>query len=135
MPDMNEFEVFYDDVRLAPWGANVWPNGYMYVVAWPTQAGSVVKVGETWSARRWRSFVRRGAQIVVIVRSSARAAMRLESALHDELSTSMEYAFASRAQSLPFLGKGDGWTECYRGNPEDVRALAERLMRNALVQG
>lgn len=99
---------------------------YVYVVAWDD---TIVKIG--YSARkRWRAFTARGAQIVTLVPfDSGIDALRCESAMHKAAMASWKYAFRTREDAKPYLGRdGSGWVECYQATAETARHFAASIV-------
>lgn len=134
MVETSEYESFTTDDELWPFARNIYPQGYAYVVSWGEGADAIVKVGETWSARRWRGFLMRGGVIRRIVRSRASFTLDVERNMHVELAQTSPYAFGQKHQAIPFLGSGGaGWTECYNVDPNDAVAILEGVL-NGLVQ-
>lgn len=85
----------------------------VYIVYWPGL--HTVKAGYS-SRRRWRAFLKRGAQIVDCVPfGNSTDAFEFESLILRRLKTVGTPAFSSALHAEPHLGgRGGGWCECYR---------------------
>lgn len=138
MTDKVEYSLYDNDDSLSPFHRSVFPDGFAYLVSWAQVEGThVVKVGETWTPRRWRQFVSRGARIELIVRAAH--ALHIERQVSLALEAHRPRAFNSKQEASLYLGgNGAGWLECFEANPQEVRELMLSICRgepHAMVQG
>lgn len=112
-----------------------------YVVGW--RDDGIVKVGCTFSRRRWKVFLARGAELLGLAEYPGRGVVDAEIATQIAAETLFPLAFRHRLDAAAYLGnQGGGYTECFRATipafmeflsdvaPEmsrETHALAERL--------
>lgn len=103
--------------------AGKWYSPQMYVVGWPD---GIVKVGCTANGRtRWGKFLTRGAVLLDLAYFGGIDDMNAELWLQDQLEARYPRAFKSKAESLPYLGDGCGYLECYRIPASEWPAVVE----------
>jgi hypothetical protein len=95
----------------------------MYIVGWTE---GIVKVGCTANGRtRWGKFLSRGAVLLDLAYFSGVDDMNAELWLQKQLGERYPQAFESKAESLPYLGDGCGYLECYRIPVSEWPALVQ----------
>lgn len=98
----------------------------VYVVCW--RESGIVKAGYT-EYQRWQVFTHRGAELVArLPFEDVGTALDFESDIHLELRRIGSPAFATRAESLPYLGTGGGYLECFRVTDALLQALLQALL-------
>jgi hypothetical protein len=92
--------------------AGKWYSSQMYVIGWPD---GIVKVGSTGNGReRWGKFLSRGGVMLDLAYFKDCGDLHAETWLQEQLDGLYPRAFNAKHESLPYLGDGCGYMECYR---------------------
>lgn len=124
--------IYTDDTELRPYHRSFRPECFAYLVAW--RSAGIVKVGETWSPRRWRHFLSTGAEIMLIARTDGMTALDIERVMYEHFTRTTRLAFASREESEPYLRRAGGHMECFMADADEALAKMREVI-GALVQG
>ena len=97
-----------------------WYSPQVYVIGWPD---GIVKVGSTSNGRqRWGKFLTRGGVMLDLAYFEDGDT---EVWLQEQIGALYPRAFQFKHESLPYLGDGCGYLECYRIPVGDWPALIE----------
>jgi hypothetical protein len=124
--------LYVDDAELSPFSRSFRPECFSYLIAW--RHAGIVKVGETWSPRRWRGFVGTGAEVLLIVRTDTGTALAIEGQMYEHFRNTAEQAFASKQDSLPYVRGAGGHLECFRADPDETLQKMLEVV-HGVVQG
>lgn len=96
-----------------------WRTSQVYIVGWGSLG--IVKVGVTDVGRnRFGPFIRRGGQLLHLEAFEGLEFSEQESRIKHALEKQWERAFTCKEEAEGILsGRGAGWTECFKINPED----------------